>query len=326
MSTKDKTPLISVIIPVYNVEKFISSCIDSVRTQAYDNIEILLIDDGSEDKSGQICDSFAGKDARIKVIHKENGGLSAARNTGIEHAKGEWLTFVDSDDAVSSELIRTLYSLANRHLADISVIDPVHVGLTGSSKEVYTCVSETVVMSSAEAMEALFYQTGVYPSAWGKLYRKSLFEKIRFPEGKLFEDIAIMGYLFEQCDRIVWNKSKLYAYNHREGSITNNKFTEKDLFILEICDKYCDRYRSVPSLFKAANAYKVNCSLRVLLNMPDSANFFAIKAKCIAQIDGSRKEIIRDKHTRFKLKAALILYGVSRPLLFKIYPFIDRWR
>ena len=207
------------MVPVYNTEKYLSSCIRSLTEQSYQNIEIIIVDDGSTDKSPALCDSFACADERIHVIHQENRGMSHARNKGIDASKGELITFVDSDDEVFDSLFVTLLSLMDESGAEISSAASQDMGRGG--KRVYT---------SEEAMRHILTEnTGLTTSVWGKLYRRELFDRVRFPEDMIFEDYYIMPCLFSAAKKIIHLDEGLYFYRINDESVTHSPFTAKRL-------------------------------------------------------------------------------------------------
>ena len=213
------SPLISVIIPVYKVEQYLRRCLDSIVNQTYTNLEIILVDDGSPDNSPQICDEFANKDNRIAVIHKKNGGLSDARNAGLDICKGEYISFVDSDDWVSQEYINKLYSSITKSHADIAIVNHTLVNDFCTPK----CDKKPSVKIFTK-QQALFkliakqYQPFVV--SWGKLYRKELFKSIRFPVGKYHEDEFTSHFLLYAASKITFSPNILYFYYQRPNSIT----------------------------------------------------------------------------------------------------------
>lgn len=224
-------PLISIIIPVYNTEKFLAKCINSVRKQTLKNIEIILVNDGSTDDSGVICDYFAEHDNRIKVIHKTNGGLSDARNQGIAIANGEYLGFVDSDDYVELDMYEKLYIALRTSNYDISMCgryDEARYTLS----EAFT-FENTQSWDSKEAISRLLCWDGLDSSACDKLFRKNLFDDIHFPIGKLNEDIFVMSNIIHISGGITHIGVAKYHYVTREDSITTQSFTEKKLDLLE---------------------------------------------------------------------------------------------
>jgi len=216
------SPLISVIIPIYNVEQYLRRCLDSIVNQTYTNLEIILVDDGSPDKCPQICDEYASGDNRIIVIHKENGGLSDARNAGLDICKGEFISFVDSDDWVSLEYINELYSTIKETLADIAIINHKHV-TTPSSKEIQKRQHIKFFSKQQALFELIAKQHQPFVVSWGKLYRKNLFNNIRFPVGKYHEDEFTSHLLISKASKITYSSKILYFYYQRPNSITKQK-------------------------------------------------------------------------------------------------------
>lgn len=212
------TDLISVIVPVFKVENYLNRCVDSILNQTYTNFELILVDDGSPDRCGQICDDYANKDSRVKVIHKENGGLSDARNAGIDIAVGEYYTFVDSDDWAHTDYLSILYYLLKDTSADISVCSYIRT----DNEKVKCDLNNTQIyeLTNLEALEFLcnsFYRQMV--TAWGKLYHKSLFSDIRFPVGKIHEDEFITYKLLYKAKKIALTTKQLLYYWQRPDSI-----------------------------------------------------------------------------------------------------------
>ena len=218
-------PLISVIIPVYKVEAYLPACIDSVFAQTYPNLEIILVDDGSPDRCGEICDTYAEKDCRIRVIHKKNGGLSDARNAGMGVAAGEYFYFLDSDDYIHPEAISILLKHALAHHADIVCADYLSF-LDGTEPQPALSEEKPVVLNRIAALERFVMKDW---GAWGKLYRREIHEGIEFPFGKIHEDEAIMLQLLDRCDTIVTVEDQLYLYRTRPGSITAQSYSLKKM-------------------------------------------------------------------------------------------------
>lgn len=314
--------LISVIVPVYNVEEYLDKCIKSILVQTYKNMEVILVDDGSTDKSGELCDRLALKDNRIKVYHKGNGGLSDARNFGIDRSHGKYLTFIDSDDIIAEDMVEELYGLLKENNGDISICDPVHIFSSNDYK--FESGTKVQVFDNEEAIIEMLYQTSFLVSAWGKLYKKELFDNINFPKGILFEDIAIMYKLFFISKKIIYSNSKKYGYMHRENSITTKDFSIKDLDILKICDELIEFGRSHPVYQEAIRIYSINANLRIYLNAPQTYSNEIKKAE--TYIYNNKNEVLKDKRIRNKLKIALILFSVNKQLLRKVYPKINRWK
>ena len=210
-------PLLSVIVPVYKVEPWLERCVRSIRSQTYRNLEIILVDDGSPDRCGEMCDCFAREDRRIRVIHRENGGLSAARNTGLDACHGEYLGFVDSDDVIHPEMYARLYNhicTFGTRLAfcQAQIFHDEDISFPSPEAKV-SCLPRDKVLHKSLSSQIWF-------SAWTKLYHKSLFEGLRYPEGRTNEDYPVTIRIFDRCDRITVDFNQLYAYCKRDGSIT----------------------------------------------------------------------------------------------------------
>lgn len=224
-------PLISVIVPVYKVEQYLKRCVDSILAQTYQNTEIILVDDGSPDRCPALCDQYAEQYAKVRVIHQQNKGLSGARNTGIDAAKGEYLAFADSDDVLSPHFLESLYRAIREANAEISQCRWEYMH-GDSLKEEYRPDAARDVLSGREMLSRLYIQTGAYyVVAWNKLYRRELFETIRYPEGRIHEDEATTYLLFDVCKRAVVVDNALYGYFVGGGgtSITRNGFSMKKL-------------------------------------------------------------------------------------------------
>lgn len=220
-------PLVSVVVPVYKVEKYIERCVDSILNQTYKNLEILLIDDGSPDKSGEICDSYALKDKRVRVIHKNNGGLSDARNVGIDISKGKYITFVDSDDWIEKTYIEELYDLIESTNSEIAICNFLKV-----SDENFKKINKVQYIIEKSNIEALYELYGKFSTqftvAWGKLYNRRLFDDIRFPYGKVHEDLYVCHKLIYKSKKVSYTNKILYYYFQRTDSITGQKFNLKN--------------------------------------------------------------------------------------------------
>lgn len=214
-------PLITVIVPIYNVEKYLKKCIYSILNQTYDKLEIILVDDGSPDKCGKICDELKKSDDRIKVIHKKNGGLSSARNAGIDIAKGEYIGFVDSDDTIEPFMYEKLLSSIIENGTKISVC-AVNYTYENGKKLTKTKLGNDCTFDFYQAMVEMNAHRIFDMGAWSKLYHKDLFNDIRFPEGKLSEDYYIMYKIFERAQKVSYVSTPCYNYLQRSNSITRN--------------------------------------------------------------------------------------------------------
>ena len=216
-----ENPLISVIVPIYNVEQYLHRCVDSIINQTYTHLEIILVDDGSPDNCGKICDEYAVKDSRIVVVHRENGGLSAARNSGIDICKGEYLGFIDSDDCIHPlmyELLlkdiqqnNTLLSFCQPNMCYNQIITPIELASNTKCHNLSFIYEKCLI-------------DNIWWSAWTKLYHRSLFDGVRYPEGRTNEDYPVTLRIYDKCKKIAVNYNKLYNYCLRQGSIVRSSF------------------------------------------------------------------------------------------------------
>ena len=220
-------PLISIIVPVYNVQDYVLKCLNSLVEQSYDSIEIIVVDDGSTDESGDICDDVAKKNKKIKVFHKNNGGLSSARNYGIKKAKGEYICFVDSDDYVKKDFVKKLVEAAlENEEADIAVC--------GYNFE----IPKAEVLTGKEAtIRLLVEQNNMEIIAWNKIYKRNIFDGISYPEGMNYEDNLTTYKLLSKANKVVYIPESLYVYVERSGSITKDEKKEEKLKHREMAAK-----------------------------------------------------------------------------------------
>lgn len=239
-------PLISVIVPIYNVEKYLVKCVDSILAQTYQELEVILVDDGSPDNCGQICDEYAQRDPRIRVIHKPNGGLSDARNAGLEICTGDYIGFVDSDDWIEPQMYGTLLELLHRFDADMAfggVADDLERGDIVTTVKTSNYGQTPFAEDKLTAMRRYFHGSW---SAWDKLYRADLFRGIQYSVGEINEDEAIVLQLLERCQRVCYTDQVFYHYMHREDNqtITNSSFSPKKLAWMEHCKANLQYIRS----------------------------------------------------------------------------------
>ena len=225
------TPLISVIVPVYRVKEYLERCVKSILSQTYENLEVILVDDGSPDQCPAICDACAEKDARVKVIHQENKGLSGARNAGIDAASGEYLAFVDSDDYVSPHFIEELYQLLQDTGCAIGQCRFSYVKGDGLVEE---SDSAFCIYRGESLMEQLYgpeEKATCFVVAWNKLYRAELFKEtgIRYPEGRIHEDEATTYRLFHEAKKLAFLDRALYGYYTENGGSITSVFSAKRL-------------------------------------------------------------------------------------------------
>lgn len=228
--------LISIIVPVYNVEKYLNKCVNSIINQTYKNIEIILVNDGSTDRSGHICDELSKLDHRIVVYHKENGGLSDARNYGVKRANGEYIGFVDSDDYVSNDMYQYLYEIIERENADVAECNFYLVyqdAIRQYFKEYYY-----EVLDKQEYLKEYLLMNKVYGAVCWKLIKSEVAKKLEFPIGKFYEDAFYHLELIKIAEKYVLSSKSKYYYLMRGNSITNSKFNEKHMDNIEISELF----------------------------------------------------------------------------------------
>lgn len=284
---------ISIIVPIYNVEKYINKCIDSIIAQTYTDIEIILVDDGSPDKCPQICDDYAAKDPRIKVIHKTNGGLSDARNTGIEAACGRYIGFVDGDDCIKPDMYERLYNALISADADIAAANFIYVD------EKYTPIEDKnksmpmkdEVISGRTAFERTLEDKGwYYVTIWNKLYKKEIFEDIRFPVGKIHEDEFVAHRIYAGTAKAACIEYSGYMYVQRGGSIMGEQYGIKNLDGIRALEErfdYCVQKGMISYSVKLIQRiYGALLDAYLNLDMKDKENYAAygeVKRKYLAQ-------------------------------------------
>ena len=237
--------MISVIVPVYNVEKYVGKCIESILKQTYTDFELILVNDGSTDHSYDICCEYKKKDSRIKIINKKNGGLSDARNVGIDASLGEYITFIDSDDFISRYMFEFLHNILIKNNADIAICSFLRVCENENPIDKIPSEMNIQLLNSEECYEAIYSsKCDEFTVAWGKLYRRKLFDAIRYPYGKLHEDEFVTYKLYSRSEKVVYVPIQGYYYLNREQSIMNTKFSTRSLDRLDAYqereDFFCD--------------------------------------------------------------------------------------
>ena len=309
-------PLISIIVPCYKVEQYLPKCVDSIISQSYKNLEIWLVDDGSPDKCGQICDEFAKKDRRVKVIHKENGGLSDARNVALDIISGDYVFFVDSDDYLEIDAINLLCTNALKCDADIVVGNYNFVYEFSNVYKKAFAINEIIELNRDEALKSLLYQKKMETSAWGKLYRKCLFDDIRFPKGKLFEDICTTYKTFLHSEKIVLLPNVVYNYLIRKNSIMGNKFSPSKMDAVYMSKEMLNGISQLDKkdLSRAATCRYLSMCFNVLFQTEENSLFESYIWK---EIRKYRKIVIHDFRARKRtIIASIISFGGVRFLRF----------
>ena len=301
-------PLISVIVPACNVEKFIGKCIDSILRQSFKDFEVLLIDDGAKDSTPEICDACAKKDSRIKVYHKENGGLSDARNYGIDRMQGKYVTFIDSDDYVDSGYFEYLYGLITQE-------EDIQIAICGKKSvredENASPDPETFheIITGERAVQKMLCGHGSGHSAWGKLYSANLWKTVRYPKGKIYEDYATTYRVMALVDKAAWGNAAMYFYVQHIESIMHQKCSRRSLSLVDIADEETEFIvKKWPALKQEALARKVTSELKCLQNILNAKNeeFDDYKQKIVEDVRRHKGELLASKKVALKTKIKII--------------------
>ena len=304
--------LISVIVPVYNVEQYLKKCVDSIVNQTYKNLEIILVDDGATDSSGEICDELEKLDNRIKVYHKENGGLSDARNYGVARATGSYIGFVDSDDFIDAEMYEKLYEAIIKEDADVAecnlkIVYPERVELFTDKRYYQVCTKQ-------EYLEEYLKIEKIFGSACVRLIKTNIAKKIEFPVGKLYEDTYYAYDLIDIADKYVLMDNACYNYLMRENSITNAKFNPRIFDLIEIVEKFhVNVYRNYPSLKEAADCRKMYAYFSVLNSILLEENFKnnTFYLQIINYFKENYKKLLNNKYITRNRKLSIILIKLN---------------
>ena len=258
-----KKEKISVIVPIYNVEKYLRRCLDSIINQTYKNLEIILVNDGSKDNSFEICKEYKNKDKRIVLIDQKNAGLSAARNSGIDIATGDYIGFVDSDDVLSTKMYEFLLKSIKESNSDISLC----LFKSFNNNIEFDNNYNNIVLGKDGAIKELLIDRKIASHACDKLYKKELFNGIRFPKGKKYEDIPVIYKLFLKANNISFVDTELYGYFIREDSITGKYNIETNKDFIEAVNKRYDELIKIDDYSKYVKLNRVNSVLRYYLDI-----------------------------------------------------------
>ena len=313
---------ISIVVPVYNVENCLSYCVESLRQQTYKNIEIILVDDGSTDSSGEICDQYAREDDRIKVLHIENGGLSNARNTGVKESSTDWIVFIDSDDYYDHRAIEYLVELRDKYRVDLVATPVIEVrnytnsDFLGDFREKYSGK-----LDRQTALKQMFYGNYVGTHSGGKLYKKEILLRFPYPNGMLYEDLSLAYEHIASCENIAVSALNLYKYYRRPGSIVNSKYSDRLLDFYKAMEwnrSYIERdYPNDKEMRRALNVRYVFNGLHVVHAML-SSDMYAEVNKIRKEYIQYFKDVVPNSNVTRKNKMKYILLLVSAKLYKKI--------
>ena len=316
----DNNYLISIIIPVYKVEKYLRQCLDSVVNQTYRNLEIILVDDGSPDSCGKICDEYAQKDARFKVLHKENGGVSDARNAALDIFKGDYLMFIDSDDWVEPDYCETALKSAVENKVNCVVFGVNNI--VDGKCEFYSKTDKEQVLSSEEIIRKALMDTFPYEYPWNKIYKREIFQNLRFPKGYLYEDLAVTWQAFDSAQRILTIPNCTYNYRrNRVGS--TSEISQKPHVVI---DRYLVQKLRMPHLLEKYPNLKslvyTKVAIEALLGL--SLVKDTVVRKDMNAFLCDNKNIIMEANPKYIPFKLYYMGGIVRFLYLKLHPFILR--
>ena len=307
----EEDELISIVVPVYNVENYLKKCISSILEQTYKKFELILVDDGSTDDSGKICDEIKKMDNRIEVIHKKNGGLSDARNAGIDIARGKYITFIDSDDYIEIDYIEYLYNLIKMNNAMISVC--AYYVITENGYKINSAKGYgSEVLNKIDAYKRMLNEEGFSVSAWAKMYLKSLFDDIRYPFGRLNEDNGTTYKLIDQVEKIAFGADPKYYYLKRTGSIMLSGFKLKKMDMIVLTDEMCDFLdNKYPALKDVTLRRRIYSRFNVLRQLDESKEARSVEDEIISYILRCKKKILLDSSfsKRDKMATICLIFG-----------------
>lgn len=301
-----KHELVSVIVPIYKVEDDLLDCVTSIQNQTHTNLEIILVDDGSPDKCGEICDALAKDDDRIIVIHKENGGLSSARNAGMQVMKGDYITFVDSDDVLEKKFVENLLKLLHKYQAEVAVCQNSVFTKTRGVVHLHSqdCIKEKCYDFS-DAIKSMLYQKEFDVAAWGKLYRLDTLKGVTFPEGLIHEDIPTTYKALLKCNKVAYTSEELYRYQIRENSIENEKFTPKKMDCITTSQMMLDDIeKNHPKFVAAARSRYFAAQFHILAQINED---IPEKKIIINNIKKIRGKLIKDSSASVRVRGACLL-------------------
>ena len=298
-------PEISVIVPVYKVEKYLDICVKSILNQTFADFELWLVDDGSPDNCPQMCDEWAKKDGRINVIHKKNGGLSDARNAALDRMNGKYVTFVDSDDYLTDDAFQILYSAVVNNNADVSVGNMFSIDENDNVKNFYFPASDEKILEGDDLLQTLYQ-----PCAQNRLYKSEIFKKLRFPFGRLYEDVFIYHDVLSQTKKMVLTGRPVYYYRIRSDSIMHSDYSIR---FTDIIDGIKARYEWLDSIGKKelANEARLFVYARVAVAYANLDKSIPENKKRLDEISLIYSEcydvLMKEKNISFKQKIRLIL-------------------
>lgn len=316
---------ISVIVPVYKVEKYLNRCVDSILNQTYADFELLLVDDGSPDNCGKICDEYAKKDHRVFVIHQKNGGLSSARNTGIdwfyEKNRSEYITFVDSDDWLHPKYLKILIDGITKNNVKISVCNYDRV-----THEIPHKTYDNIEYELTSPEDFLLNHFWQYNYAWGKLYHKSVFEDIRYPIGKIFEDTFTTYKVLHKCEKIAYTELQLYYYLRNEQGISHSPWKPSELVILDAMQEQLQFYKDkgLEKAFQKEFQLFVHHHAYQIARIKQNKNDLKKNKATLKEIKKTLRNYLKENKAIFNVHNMTYSYEAAYPVIMKLYSLASK--
>ena len=305
-------PEVSVIIPVYNTELFLGDCLNSVLAQTFTDFEIIIVNDGSTDNSAKILEQFSQKDSRINIIHQENRGLSEARNAGLKVVRGNWITFVDSDDMLAPNFLQRLLDAAKQNNASIACSDKHLFWKESDVGNGNIATAQVIALSPEKTLEkALYQKEGPDYSAWSKLYNATVWKSRRFTPGIYFEDMDCIPQVLLESDKVAFVSEPLYLNRRHNTSILATSYNRKKAELLNIAEKICTLVDGKGAeLQRAAHSNLFSASCSILMRTPDTEEFRDFRERAWKHIKNLRTETLFNSNSRTRNKiAALCSFG-----------------
>lgn len=324
-------PKISIIVPVYNCEKYISNCINSILEQSFKDFELILVDDGSSDRSFEICESFAKKDNRVRTIHQPNSGVSRARNRGLDEAKGEYIGFVDGDDCVDKEMYERLYKNLADNNADISICGIVNyfVKKDGTTEKVrQSPVDGFWIFSGEQALKEALQSRLYSVNPVNKLFKRELFDKLRYPEGKISEDAFLIPVVISKAGKVVYDSKPMYYYLRRENSITTSNFSDSGWDVVEAYKNHLNMVsEKFPNLKKVAKfryLWAYTYVIDKIMLSENSENYLEDFKKAFNFIKKNILQIIFNPYFSLKRKIAVTVLLINKKIYKKMIMTVNK--
>lgn len=324
-------PKISIIVPVYNCEKYISNCINSILEQSFKDFELILVDDGSSDRSFEICESFAKKDNRVRAIHQPNSGVSRARNRGLDEAKGEYIGFVDGDDCVDKEMYKRLYKNLADNNADISICGIVNYFLkkNGTTEKVrQSQVDGFWIFSGEQALKEALQSRLYSVNPVNKLFKKELFDKLRYPEGKISEDAFLIPVVISKAGKVVYDSKPMYYYLRRENSITTSNFSDRDWDVVEAYKNHLnmvsEKFPNLKEVAKFRHLWAYTYVIDKIMLSENSENYLEDFKKAFNFIKKNILQIIFNPYFSLKRKIAVMVLLINKKIYKKMIMTVNK--